>query len=105
MIDDKVGQRGTELARRQILEPGEASPWHVDPYHRFSVVIRGSELKIEYRDGDEDHLTVTPGEAGWEEPSDRVHRAVNVGIDPYEEVTLFFLDQANSVPQPQQPDR
>ncbi|MCZ6618379.1 MAG: hypothetical protein O7E57_09625 [Gammaproteobacteria bacterium] len=104
MVDEKISQQGTRLARRQILEPGESSSWHVDPYHRFSVVIRGSELAIEYRDGATDHLTVTPGEAGWEKPTNRIHRAVNVGVDPFEEITLFFLDRPTSIPQPVQPD-
>ncbi len=104
MTDEKIGQQGTRLARRQILEPGECSDWHVDPYPRFSVVIRGSELEIEYRDGTPDQITVTPGEAGWDEPTDRVHRAVNVGVDTYEEVTLFFLSSPVSNPQPAQPE-
>ncbi len=104
MIDEKISQQGTRLARRQILAPGESSAWHVDPYHRFSVIIRGSALKIEYRDGAAEQVTVTPGEAGLEVPTDRVHRALNVGTDPYEEVTLFFLDRPTSIPQPPQPD-
>ncbi len=100
MTDEKIDQQGTKLARRQILEPGESSAWHIDPYHRISVIIRGSELKIEYRDGEEDQFTPSPGEAGWDAPTDRMHRAVNVGVDTYEEVTLFFLDRPTSIPQP-----
>ncbi len=104
MIDEKISQQGMKLARRQVLEPGESSAWHIDPYHRFSVVIRGSELEIEYRDGTVERVRVTPGDAGWDEPTDRVHRAVNVGVDPHEEVTLFFLDRPTSDPQPPQSD-
>jgi hypothetical protein len=29
-----------------------------------------------------------------------VHRGVNVGREPYEEVTIFFLDRPDAVPQP-----
>ncbi len=104
MIDEKISQQGTKLARRQILEPGECSAWHVDPYRRFSVVIRGSSLKIEFRDGTSEQVTTKSGESGWDEPTDLEHRAVNVGADVYEEVTLFFLEQPTSNPQPSKPD-
>ena len=30
----------------------------------------------------------------------RLHRAINVGQQPYEEITVFFLDQPGAVPQP-----
>ena len=101
MIGETIDQRGTMLLRRLILEPGEATPWHVDPYHRLSVVIRGDALTIEYRDGGEpEHLRVASGEAGWDAPTDRVHRAVNVGRTTHEEVTIFFLDRPEAVAQP-----
>jgi hypothetical protein len=32
--------------------------------------------------------------------SEGVHRAVNVGGQPYEQVTVFLLDRPGSVPQP-----
>jgi hypothetical protein len=42
------------------------------------------------------------GEVDWSEPSDRVHRAVNVGQVVFEEVVLFFLDHSEAVPQPEE---
>ena len=36
----------------------------------------------------------------WDEPTRRVHRAVNPGASPYEEVTVFFLDAPDADPQP-----
>jgi hypothetical protein len=36
----------------------------------------------------------------WEEPTERVHRAVNVGGQPYEQLTVFLLDQPDAVAQP-----
>jgi hypothetical protein len=36
----------------------------------------------------------------WDEPTDRPHRAVNVGRTPYEEVVVFFLDEPDTVAQP-----
>jgi quercetin dioxygenase-like cupin family protein len=101
IADDILFQRGTTLVRRLTLAPGEAMPWHRDPFHRVTVVLRGSRLAIEDRESAELHeFAVTPGQADWDEPSERVHRGVNVGEDPYEEVTVFFLDRPDAVPQP-----
>jgi len=36
----------------------------------------------------------------WSEPSDHVHRAVNVGKEVFEEVVTFFLDHPDAEPQP-----
>lgn len=94
--------RGNYLVRRQRLAPGEATPWHRDPYHRVTVVLSGDLLKIEFRDGKETlPWKITVGEVDWSEPSDRVHRAVNVGKQVFEEVVTFFLDHPDAVPQPE----
>jgi quercetin dioxygenase-like cupin family protein len=101
MTEQGLFQRGTTLVRRLRLAPGEAMHWHRDPFHRVSVVIGGDALAIEYRDGGEsERFQVTRGQAGWDEPTDRVHRGVNVGNQPYEEITVFFLDHPDSIPQP-----
>lgn len=87
--------------RRLSLESGEAMPWHRDPFHRVTIVLRGEALAIEYRDGSETHeFDVAPGQVDWDEPTDRVHRGVNVGEQPYEEITVFFLDRPNAAAQP-----
>ena len=76
-------------------------PWHRDPFHRVAVVLSGDLLSIEYRDGAESQrVEITPGQVDWEEPSARVHRAVNVGKQSYEQVTIFLLDRADAVAQP-----
>ena len=94
--------RGHILVRRQRLAPGEASPWHRDPFHRVTVVLSGDVLAIEFRDGGVSQTwKVTAGEVDWSEPSDRVHRAVNVGEELFEEVVTFFLDSPDAVPQPE----
>ena len=83
------------------LAPGETTPWHRDPFHRVSVVLAGDVLAIEYRDQSRNHhIELKPGQVDWDEPSDRIHRAVNVGRQPYEEITVFFLDRPGAVPQP-----
>jgi len=59
-------------------------------------------FRNEFRDGGETPLwRITAGEVHWSEPSDRVHRAVNVGNVPFEEVVTFFLDRPDAVPQPE----
>jgi hypothetical protein len=101
MKEEIIDQRDNILIRRAILEPGETSRWHTDVCHRFSVIVRGDELAIEYRTGrPEERFKVSRGDAGWDEPTDQIHRAVNVGRCKYEEVVLFFLDSAGSDPQP-----
>ena len=101
MAEEELFRRGTVLARRLRLDPGEAMPWHRDPFHRVSVVLAGDALAIEARDGSElARFAVAPGEVGWDEPSERIHRGVNVGSLPYVEVTVFFLDRPDAVPQP-----
>jgi len=92
---------GKVLVRRQRLAVSETGPWHIDVCDRVTVVLSGEALAIEYRDGGAaDHITVTPGQADWDEPALRPHRAVNIGTTPYEEVTIFFIDASGEDPQP-----
>jgi quercetin dioxygenase-like cupin family protein len=94
--------RGNYLVWRQRLVPGEATPWHRDPFHRLTVVLSGDLLNIEFRDGGETQpWKITVGEVDWVEPTNRVHRAVNVGKEVFEEVVTFFLDRPDAVPQPE----
>jgi quercetin dioxygenase-like cupin family protein len=87
------------------LAPGAAMPWHSDPFERVTVVLRGDALAIEYRDGGpSERIALAAGQVDWDKPTARVHRAVNVGEEPYEEVTVFFLDHPDAVPQPQSAD-
>mgnify|MGYP001222760245 CR=1 FL=1 len=89
------------VTRRLVLEPGEAMPWHVDPCRRFSVVVRGEHLTIEYRrDGRTIPIVVVPGMAEWDDPEPEEHRGVNTGSVPYEEVVIFFLPHPGADPQP-----
>jgi len=71
-----------------------------DPFHRVAVVLSGDVLSIEYRDGESLRVEIKPGQVDWEEPGVRIHRAVNVGKQPYEQVTVFLLDRPDAVPQP-----
>ena len=101
MIEETLHHRGTTLVRRMLLKPGEATRWHVDPFHRVSVVLNGDVLAIEFRDGQPTaEVRVSSGQVDWDEPSHRVHRALNIGEVPYEEVTVFFLARPDDAPQP-----
>ena len=101
MLEETLHHRDKILVRRLVMEPGEALPWHVDPHHRVSVVLRGDRLRIEYRDGSKPHtIELTPGTADWDEPTDKAHRGVNAGTTTYEEITVFLLDRPDATPQP-----
>jgi quercetin dioxygenase-like cupin family protein len=105
MAETVLHRRGTILVRRLRLAQGEAMPWHRDPFERVTVVLGGEALAIEYRDGGpSERIALAAGQVDWDEPTARVHRAVNVGEVPYEEVTVFFPDRPDAVPQPQPAD-
>jgi hypothetical protein len=77
-------------------------PWHTDTCHRFTVIVRGDQLPIEYRDsGEEIQIPVQPGATGWDEPDARIHRGINTGATPYEEVVTFYLESPKVDPQPE----
>jgi quercetin dioxygenase-like cupin family protein len=101
VVAEIISQRNNTLVRHLVLEPGMATPSHVDPFHRITVVVRGEALAIEFRDGREgDRVEVSAGQADWDEPNDQGHRAVNTGRSTYEEMTVFFLDRPDTSPQP-----
>jgi hypothetical protein len=102
MHTEIITKRDDLVIRRLVLEPGEAMPWHTDSCSRFSVVVRGEQLRIEFRDTSEQvRVAVHPGMADWDKPTARIHRAVNAGTTPYEEVVLFFPDTPGMDPQPE----
>ncbi|HEY3474265.1 MAG TPA: hypothetical protein VGK56_06605 [Anaerolineales bacterium] len=102
MKSETITQREDLIIRRHILEPGEALPWHTDLCQRFTVVVSGERLKIEYRDtGEVQTFPVHPGLADWDSSEPRVHRGINAGAVTYEEVIIFFLDQPGTEPQPE----
>jgi hypothetical protein len=101
MRTEVITHRSDLLVRRAILAPGQATPWHVDLAERFTVVVRGDRLAIEFRDGGErQEFDVHPGLADWDAPELRVHRAVNIGEETFEEVVTFFLKHGEPDPQP-----
>jgi quercetin dioxygenase-like cupin family protein len=101
MADQELFRQDNVAVRRLVLAPGEAMPWHRDPYHRVAVIVQGDLLAIEFRGvGERQQVAVTPGQVDWEYPGGRVHRAVNIGQKTYEQVTVFLLDKPDAVPQP-----
>ena len=105
MKSETISQRENLIIRRHILEPGEALPWHTDLCHRFTVVVTGEALSIEYSEsGEIETFPVHAGMADWDAPQPRVHRGINAGTVPYEEVIIFFIDKPNMEPQPEAGD-
>lgn len=87
-----ITKRNDLVIRRMVLDPGE---------HRFTVVVRGSRLAIEYRDTKKTlEFEVHAGMADWDEPEQQIHRAVNTGNEPYEEVVTFYRSSSEIDPQP-----
>jgi hypothetical protein len=102
MKSETITQRDELIIRRHILEPGEALPWHTDLCQRFTVVVTGETIQIEYRDtGEIETIAVQPGMADWDQPQSRIHRGINAGNVTFEEVIVFFLDRPGMEPQPE----
>ena len=102
MQSETITERSNLIIRRHILQPGESLPWHTDLCHRFTVVVRGEQIQIEYRDtGEIESFPVQPGLADWDDPQPRVHRGTNSGNVPYKEVIMFFIDAPGTEPQPE----
>ncbi len=97
-----ISERDNLVIRRMVLAPGEAMFWHTDSCERFSVVVRGKRLAIEYASGERQEFDVEPGQADWDQPEPRAHRAVNVGAEPFEEVVTFYRTNAGVDVQPRQ---
>ena len=105
MKTETITERDDLLIRRMVLQPGESMYWHTDLSHRFTVVVRGTSIGIEYADGKAKAeapvvVAVHPGMADWDVPEPRVHRATNLGSGIYEEVVTFFRDSGTVEPQP-----
>jgi len=69
-----------------ILDCGEATPWHVDPFHHVTVIVRGDSLALEHLEGGRTQwFNVARSIADWDRPADKAHRADNVATKTYSE--------------------
>ena len=106
MTDQSLFRHGTTMVRRLRLAPGRLCHgiatrfagllWcSVATCSRLSTVIgaRANTSRSRRR------------QVEWEEPTKRIHRAVNVGKKDYEQVTVFLLDHPDAVPQPSEDPR
>ena len=99
---ENISEEETLVIRRMTLLPGEKMFWHSDSCRRFSVVVRGEKLAIEYQDtGEVEEFEVYAGMAGWDDPQPRKHRAINTGKCEYEEVVTFYRENSSQTPQPE----
>jgi hypothetical protein len=61
-----ITRRDDLRRRRLVLGPGEAMPWQTDACHRFSVIGRGQQLTIAFREtGEQIGVVVLLGMVGW----------------------------------------
>ena len=77
MPEETLHHRGTTLVRRMTLEPGEATRWHVDPFHRVSVVLNGGVLAIEFPAADR------PSRSKWRQGRSTGTNRVTIFIAQY----------------------
>ncbi len=70
-----------------------------DFYIQCTCSYEGPALNGACRKCGTDILRTGVGEVYWVEPSERVHRAVNVGKETFEEVITYFMDRPDAQPQ------
>jgi hypothetical protein len=64
--------------------------------------MSGELICIEYRDWREiQGIEVYPELADSDAPQSQVHRGINAGTVPFEEVIVFFIDEPGMEPQPE----
>ena len=101
MKTETITERNDLVIWKMALLPGESSYWHTDNCLRFTVIVKGDKLGIEFRDQKERlEIDDEPGTNGWDEPEPRVHRAVNIGAEEYIEIVTFYRENPSIVPQP-----
>ena len=74
-----------------IVEPGQASPWHLHPRDYVTVVAEGDTIKLELDDG---ALEAISSEVGrWRYHGEHVvHRVVNDSATRYRNVLIELKD-------------
>jgi quercetin dioxygenase-like cupin family protein len=75
-----------------IVEPGEASAWHLHSRDYVTVVVEGGGLTVEYEDGDPEPGPSSTG--NWRYHDDhRVHRVINHTDTRYKNVLIELKDR------------
>ena len=70
-----------------IVEPGEASAWHLHERDYVTVVVEGEALTAEFEDGTSEDRTYQTG--GWRyHGKHQLHRVVNHGTRRYKNVLI-----------------
>lgn len=104
-LADSLGARGARSPRRSrdICSEERKKPMHFiirqDFYIQCTCSYEGPALNGACRKCGTDILRTGVGEVYWVEPSERVHRAVNVGKETFEEVITYFMDRPDAQPQ------
>ena len=104
MRTEVITKRDDLLIRRQILEPGQAGPWHTDPCHRFSVVVSGTACaSSSARPASRSRCRCTRGWRTGTLPSPVSTVPSTSGTLASEEVVSFYLDPPGIEAQPEAP--
>jgi len=74
-----------------IVEPGDASDWHLHERDYVTVVVEGEGLTVEYDDGTSEDSPSSPGT--WRYHGDhKIHRVVNNAGTRYVNVLVELKD-------------
>ena len=75
-----------------IVEPGDASDWHLHERDYVTVVVEGEGLTVEYDDGTSEYSHSGPGT--WRYHGDhKIHRVVNGSGARYVNVLVELKDE------------
>ena len=70
-----------------VVEPGEASPWHLHERDYVTVMVEGAGLRAEFEDGTSEERAYSPGH--WRYHGEhQVHRVVNNTDQRYKNVLI-----------------
>jgi len=72
-----------------IVDPGEASPWHLHERDYVTIVVEGEALVAQFEDGTRERRTYEPGDVNFT-GEHRVHRVVNDTETRYKNVLIEF---------------
>jgi hypothetical protein len=81
--------------------PEASTRWHRDPFNRVTVALDGDALALEFCDGRPNGAYQRHTGTGRLGRAKRPNASpIKTGDVSYEEITVFFLTQADDVPQP-----
>ena len=74
-----------------VVDPGEASPWHLHPRDYITITVEGDSISLEHEDGSAESSSHEPGRWKWH-GDHVVHRVVNDGKTRYRNILIEMKD-------------